>query len=525
MRSWSLGGRLAAAFTFAGVVLLLVAGLATAALTRLGTEQERVTGTFFATIRGSTDLFNAYLDEETSVRGYALTGDPRFLQPYEEALRDQDRISRQLDAAVGPDPSLRSGLDALLRAGRAWQEDFAEPTIAAVDAGGPRAVRAPQVDTGRRLFETVRREYGDYSRELLTERAAAVEDLERARLLLLWVGIIGVVLLGLSAVLLAVALRRWVVGPMERLGAEVRAVAAGDLSHRVAVDGPPEVVRLAYDVDVMRSQILSAYQEAVAARVTVEQQRHELEEQAADLQRSNAELEQFAYVASHDLQEPLRKISSFTQMLQRRYEGQLDERADQYIEFAVDGAKRMQRLINDLLAFSRVGRLTTGFTDVSCERALDSALRNLAERIEETAAEVTADPLPTVRGEAVLIAQVFQNLVGNALKFARPDAPPRVHVGCERTGDEWEFAVADNGIGIDPQYAERIFVIFQRLHRKEEYSGTGIGLALCRKIVEYHGGRIWLDTAVSSGTTIRFTLPTLEAASPGADTREEPGAA
>lgn len=225
-----------------------------------------------------------------------------------------------------------------------------------------------------------------------------------------------------------------------------------------------------------------------------------------ELARSNAELEQFAYVASHDLQEPLRKVASFCQLLARKYEGQLDERADQYIHFAVDGATRMQLLINDLLDYSRVGRADTAFELVDCNVALGRALSNLETAIDETGATVSAEPLPTVVGIPLRITQVFQNLIANALKF-RSAEPPVVRIGAERVGDEWEFSVADNGIGIEPQYADRIFVVFQRLHTKEAYPGTGIGLAICKKIVERHGGRIWLESTPGVGSTFRWTMP------------------
>jgi light-regulated signal transduction histidine kinase (bacteriophytochrome) len=195
-------------------------------------------------------------------------------------------------------------------------------------------------------------------------------------------------------------------------------------------------------------------------------------------------------------------------LLERRYKRQLDERADQYIAFAVDGAKRMQILINDLLAFSRVGRVVRDPVQVSCDAVLEQALANLSYTVEQTNAEVEADPLPRVSAEIPLLTTVFQNLISNALKF-RGEETPRVRVTAHRDGDFWEFAIADNGIGIDAEYAERIFVIFQRLHNKADYPGTGIGLAMCRKIVEYHGGRIWLDTKVESGTRFCFTLPVI----------------
>ena len=235
----------------------------------------------------------------------------------------------------------------------------------------------------------------------------------------------------------------------------------------------------------------------------------QLDEQTRDLERSNAELEQFAYVASHDLQEPLRKVASFCQLLEQRYRGQLDERADQYIDFAVDGAKRMQQLINDLLAFSRVGRSGNELQPVALDEIARRALADLDAVRVDARATVDVGDLPTVLGEPSLLTVLFQNLIGNAIKF-RSEQPPEVRLTAERDGDGWLITCSDNGIGIDPEYAERVFVIFQRLHAKDEYAGTGIGLAMCRKIVEHHGGRIWLDPEAGPGTTFRFTLPALE---------------
>jgi PAS domain S-box-containing protein len=225
-----------------------------------------------------------------------------------------------------------------------------------------------------------------------------------------------------------------------------------------------------------------------------------------ELKRSNAELEQFAYVASHDLQEPLRMVASYTQLLERRYEAKLDGDAREFMAYIVDGASRMKQLIEDLLAYSRVGTKGGEFTMVSAEAAVRRALFNLRAAIEEAGAVVTYDPMPTLPADEVQLGQLLQNLIGNALKF-RSNSVPRIHIGVKELGEEWQFEVRDNGIGIEPQYYQRIFMVFQRLHDKGEYPGTGIGLAICKKVVERHGGRIWVESRLGGGSSFFFTLP------------------
>ena len=516
--SWSLRRRVTSLLTVVAIVLVVAVSIITLAAFSARDSLSLQVDELTPAVGSVEQIRSAYLTQDHALRGYILTEEREFLQPYIDArlkITEERAMLRDLaDNRREEDPVLASNIDALLRAGEIWTEEFAEPTLEQV--GNGQDPSQEDLRRGRILYLELTRSGEAAVRNLGNEIEEARSGLTLATqqvvALLVLVGLVVVFL----SVFLWVMLQQWVLRPLEELAGHMRQVSEGYYAHRISLHGPPEIVRLGRDVDAMRERIVQDLEEVASARRKLQEQSALLENQAEELRRSNLELEQFAYVASHDLQEPLRKVASFCQLLQRRYQGQLDERADSYIDFAVEGAKRMQTLINDLLAFSRVGR-TKDFTEVDLDQALDDALSSLSTRLEETGAEVVWDGLPTVQGDRTLLTQVFFNLVGNAVKF-RGEEDPRVNISVERRGDEWVFSCQDNGIGIEPQYAERIFVIFQRLHTREKYTGTGIGLAMCKKIIEFHGGRIWLDTAPvpetsgegedpRTGTRICWSLP------------------
>ena len=343
-----------------------------------------------------------------------------------------------------------------------------------------------------------------------------------ARLLIYAQTIMTVLVLSLVVACLAsVLLQRVVSFPILSLAKLARRVSEDhDYSSRAAKNSGDEIGTLVDGFNEMLSQIEQRDSALTKAQAELSQRVKDLQievgirkraeeglaRKTAELQRSNAELEQFAYVASHDLQEPLRMVASYTQLLAKRYKDKFDSDALEFIGFAVDGVNRMQSLIRDLLEYSRVGTRGKELARTDCGGVLDNTLKNLQATMEESHATVIVDPLPVIMADDVQIGRLFQNLIGNAIKY-RDSKPPEVHVGCTEEGDQWLFWVRDNGIGIDPQYAERIFIIFQRLHRKTEYPGTGIGLAICKKIVERHGGKIWVESELGKGATFYFTLP------------------
>ncbi|MCF6154586.1 MAG: HAMP domain-containing sensor histidine kinase [Candidatus Brocadia sp.] len=289
--------------------------------------------------------------------------------------------------------------------------------------------------------------------------------------------------------------------PIKDLTKATERFAGGDLQHRVKITRKDEIGVLANSFNSMAEEL---------ARIINEHKRteKELKHYSAELKRSNEELQHFAYIASHDLQEPLRMISSYLQLIKRRYKGNLDKDADEFIQYAVDGANRLQKMINGLLEYSRVDTHGKSFELADCEVVLQQALTNLKVVIEESAATITHDPLPAVMADSSQLLLVFQNLITNAVKF-RGNEPPCIHISAKHKENEWIFSVHDNGIGIEPEYHGRLFVIFRRLHSRE-YPGVGLGLSICKKVVKRHGGRIWVESEPGKGSTFYFTIPIRE---------------
>ena len=491
--TWSLRRRLALAFVVAGVLLLVGSVLGALALNSLVSAVNLQVNRLDPAARNASYVVTSLLDEETGVRGYVLTHEQTFLAPYQAGVTQTEAYFRTLHRLIDPYPELRPRLRAAETAAELWRTQFAEPAIAMARNGGTPSTGLET--TGKNDFDQIRAKIGLLNTGILAERKAALNRLHADTTAVVIVAITGAVVVIAAAVAAWAAMTGWVIGPLAALGSEAQVVASGGVDHELKISGPRELMELAADVEAMRRQLISSMAD--------------LSFKAGELERSNRELEQFAYVASHDLQEPLRKVASFCQMLESRYAGQLDDRARQYIAFAVDGAKRMQLLINELLTFSRVGQPGTARGPVDLNAVASEAIDRLDATITDTDADVRVGVLPTVMGDATLLTQLFQNLIGNSIKFRRMDEPPVIRISAELKDDQWEFACQDNGIGIALAHAERVFVIFQRLHPRDAYAGTGIGLALCRKIVDFHDGHIWVDTQDQQGpgTTIRWTLP------------------
>ncbi|AQT70574.1 sensor histidine kinase [Streptomyces sp. fd1-xmd] len=493
------------------VLALMVVGtgaLGAALLSHTTTAGNRLVDGILPAQRDALRLETALLDQETGVRGYLLADEPALLEPYARGLTNETAAAQRLATVLDDDAGVREDLAAVQEAARTWRDEFAIPAIASVENGAA----PPSLQAGKDRFDEVRSRIAAQQARLDRIQADARTTFGEARSQRDHILLAIAVAFLLAGSALAVLLHVGVLRPLALVRTASQRVADGAFDDEIPLRGPSDLRALARAVEDMRRRTVTELNASRRNTERLDRTAAELDAQAVELRRSNAELEQFAYVASHDLQEPLRKVASFCQLLEKRYGDQLDERGAQYIGFAVDGAKRMQVLINDLLTFSRVGRVQDARETVALDGPLDRALRNLATAVEESGAEITRpDRLPDVVGDPTLLTMLWQNLVGNAVKFRSPDRAPRVEVAvvddpAAEPGFH-TFTVTDNGIGVPAEFAEKVFVIFQRLHGRETYGGTGIGLSLCKKIVEHAGGRIRIDTDHREGTRIVFTLP------------------
>ena len=499
---WTLARRLRVALV-ALSMLLVLAGLTLVVVLRQADRalSDQAQRTFPARLAAS-QLLASLVDQETGLRGYALTGDQQFLEPYRQGLVDEQAARAALERVVQRDDPARLSLLTVDAAITAWRDQYASlRTDGEIGSGTDSTIQF-----GRQLFERVRQTNADLDAQLARQLRSAQEAADRDRHVVAVVLALMAVVVVVAVVGLQRALKIAVLQPMNRLAAQVRVVSRGEHTAPIRPQGPPDIREMGEGVESMRLELVGVLAE-------VESQRRGLERKAAELARSNADLEQFAYVASHDLQEPLRKVASFCQLLEQRYHGKLDDRADQYIAFAVDGAKRMQLLITDLLTFSRIGRTSEGFVSVDLALTAAKAWDGLEDQVLTGAQlELELDERSKrVHGDASLLQMLLTNLFGNAVKYRRQDRAPvvRVTTTTEGTaeGQMVRVDVADNGIGIPEEYAEKVFVIFQRLHGRDEYEGTGIGLALAKKVVEFHGGSIRLLPSPLGGTCVSLTLP------------------
>lgn len=490
-----------------GALVLAGAVLGSALLNRTDALSRDVSDGIQPARVAACQLQAALRDQETGLRGYLISADRQFLGPYYDGQRAEQTAAEDIRQRVDQYPELLADLDAIEKAAAAWRATYAEPLIAGVSPNAPNIVGKGAAERGRAEFDHLRELFDMQNTHLSDASARAEGDLKQMNDWRDGALLVMVLVFFSTSTLLGVLTRGAITVPLQALAASCRRITEGNFGETISPPHRPKDIRgIAVDVENMRQTIVEALEASRAAEAR-------LDAQTVELKRSNTELEQFAYVASHDLQEPLRKVASFCQLLEKRYGDQLDDRGIEYIGYAVDGAKRMQGLINDLLSFSRVGRLGALRAEVDLDTTLDAAVANLAAAIEESGAEVARPrrPLPRIIGDPTLLTMLFQNLIGNAVKFRHADRPPRIVVGCEPgAGDrdgQWVLSVSDNGIGIQREFTDKVFVIFQRLHGRDMYSGTGVGLALVKKIVEYHGGTVRIDPSYTGGTRFEFTLP------------------
>ena len=472
--------KIIAGFGIALAILILVGVLSYRTMVRNDEDRQWVTHTHQVLEQVDlllTDLLNA----ETGERGFILTGEESFLEPYKEALARLNGDVKDLHELISDNPIEQGTMDRvepLITERLGMLRDRIEVRKKEGLISGAEIVRQ---GPGKQYMDKIRAQLSEMKQEeirllaLRTEEAA--KSSRNTRTVIVTGEVLAVAFLCLAGMVVAQE-----IGQRRRAEMEVRTLNT-DLERRVA------------------------------------DRTAELSERAKELARSNSELQQFAYVASHDLQEPLRMVASFTQLLAKRYNEKLDDDAREFINYAVDGATRMQTLISDLLNYSRVGTQGKPLVPTDCDALLKRVVESIQFNIEETGAKIESDPMPMVMADSQQLGQLFQNLITNAIKFHGEEAP-HVWISAERNGNDWKISVRDNGIGISQEHSDRIFIIFQRLHTKTEYPGTGIGLAICKKIVERHGGRIWVEPSAGKGSTFCFTIAAAENQARGRERNE-----
>jgi signal transduction histidine kinase len=447
--------------------LVIVVGILSYRTTIRNDEDRAWVAHTYIVLAGLDAVSADLIDAEDCQRGFLLTGEETYLVPYRDALARLIRDVKGVRELTRDNPVQQTALDRL------------DPLLVTRLAEMHERIEARQLQGTEWNEEVAKLDWGKKHNEEIRGATEAMQGEER----------------------------RLLAGRSGELDASTR------LTRMTIVTGDAlALICLCFTGLALQQEMLKRRRAEESVRkindeleLRVMQRTAELDRRAAELARSNAELEQFAYVASHDLQEPLRMVASFTQLLERRYKDKLDADAREFIQYAVDGARRMQTLITDLLSFSRVGTQGKPMVATNCESVLKQVLGTLKLVIQESGGEVTHGEMPEVMGDAQQLSQLFQNLIVNALKF-RGENPPRVDIRAARSGQRWKISVRDHGIGISAEHAERIFVIFQRLHTRTEYPGTGIGLAVCKKIVERHGGEIGVTPAPGGGSLFYFTL-------------------
>lgn len=490
IRFWWLGLELSRKLDLVIGVVLLPIVLVTASLGGIATNvraKTDVAAHYRNTAFAVADLKIAMLNIETGYRGYALSGNAEFLEPYRLGLNGGKASLERLQI-LQTFPDEIATLERSVLKYEAWVAANLETVK--VGQSLPNDLQLVLLRTGKERFDELRVNFEKLNNLALAGFSSTRLEITQGVGLLASLPWAAFALTVIGALIVRFGLRQLILEPIRQLERAAQKLADGDGSIRLSFKSHDEMGKLS---------------------ATFNQTAETLSKRTAELQRSNRDLEQFAYVASHDLQEPLRMVSSYAQLLGKRYAGKLDERADTYIHYAVDGANRMQALIHDLLKYSRAGTRQAPLVPTSAADVVSEVLRSLELTILESGSSVTVSDLPEVLGDRVQLTQIFQNLIGNALKFRREGVDHSVTVSAEPDSAPlgtamWRFTVRDNGIGIGEEYFERIFVIFQRLNTREAFAGSGIGLAICQRLVERHGGRIWLESVPDEGSAFHFTL-------------------